>query len=84
VEFGRIKKPSRAALITGQLLYHFITGLRQLFAGNSSSALTEDQMIEWSAVHDLVCTNVSRFFSELISFKTRLQSLTSSERKALS
>ena len=41
-------------------------------------------MIEWNAVHDLVCTNVSRFFSELISFKTRLQGLTTIERKALS
>jgi hypothetical protein len=31
VEFGRIKKPSRAALITGQLLYQYVRGMRLMF-----------------------------------------------------
>jgi len=41
-------------------------------------------MIEWNLVHDLVCMNISKFFSELMTFKSKLLSLTSQERKAMS
>lgn len=53
--------------------------LEQLNAVQTS----DNQFVEWSIVQQLVCSNVNRFQTEIIGFKTKLATMAQFEKKTL-
>ena len=39
--------------------------------------------MEWSAVHEMVCTNVNRFFSELMGYKAKLIEMSGTDSRIM-
>lgn len=77
MEFGRIKKPSRAALITGQLLFQYVKGMRLMFGETPTNITPSDsnEFVEWHIVQQMVSANVNRFQTEIMGYKGKLAAL---------
>ncbi len=43
----------------------------------------DNEFVEWAVVQQLVCSNVNRFQTEIIGYKTKLATLAQFEKKTL-
>ena len=68
-DITRIKKPSKAALITGQLLSSFVLLMRDAF---NPKALPNVDLMDWPSIIHLVTGNLTKFTLEIQGIRTKL------------
>lgn len=73
-EIARIKKPSKAALVTCQMLCNFVIIMRDLLSiGKAKEQLASQDSInqfqEWSQIQAFICTNTSKFTQDVLQIK---------------
>ena len=69
-DITRIKKPSKAALITGQLLSSFVLLMRDAY--NPSSTIKTVEPLEWAEILQLITGNLLKFTLEVQGIKEKL------------
>ena len=69
-DITRIKKPSKAALITGQLLSSFVLLMRDAYSPSSTIKTVEP--LEWTEILQLITGNLLKFTLEVQGIKEKL------------
>lgn len=68
-DIARIKKPSKAALVTGQLLSSFVLLMRDAF---NPRAIPNVDILDWPSIIQLVTGNLTKFTLEIQGIRTKL------------